>query len=162
MYNALDAHLLSSTQWNYTASNRNDPMVGDGWNQEDLSVWSLDQFDETDPQSGGRAVAGFSRPYVRAAQGSLLRQYFDRDTATFEATIDCNPDCPATEIVLPPVHYPAGVSMEVDGQPVLPTAEEKLLIYRSANKGTLTISVWPMPVEDPVHDAQPAKASPAR
>ena len=36
MYDALDALLLSSTQWNYTVSNRNDAMVGDGWNQEDL------------------------------------------------------------------------------------------------------------------------------
>jgi hypothetical protein len=162
MYNALDAHLLSSTQWNYTASNRNDPMVGDGWNQEDLSVWSIDQFDQTDPQSGGRAVAGFSRPYVRAAQGSLLSQRFDRQTGLFEARIDCDPDCPATEIVLPPVHYPAGVSMLVDGQPVQPTAKERLLIHHSANRGTLTISVRPKPVDDSVHDAQPAKASPAR
>jgi hypothetical protein len=137
--------LLSSTQWNYTASNRNDPMVGDGWNQEDLSVWSIDQFDSTDAQSGGRAVAGFSRPYVRAAQGTLLRQRFHRHTAIFEATIDCDPDCSATEIVLPPVHYPAGVSMLVDGQAVQPTAEEKLLIYHSTNRGTLTISIRPSP-----------------
>jgi hypothetical protein len=143
MYNALDTHLLSSTQWNYTASNRNDPMVGDGWNQEDLSVWSFDQFAATDPQSGGRAVAGFSRPYVCAAQGTLLRQRFDRHTGLFEATIDCDPNCPATEIVVPLVHYPAGVSVLVDGQPLTETPEGSVLNYHSQHGGILTISLRP-------------------
>ena len=32
MYDVFDELLLSSTQWNYTVSNRNDSMVGDGWN----------------------------------------------------------------------------------------------------------------------------------
>jgi hypothetical protein len=135
--------LLSSTQWNYTASNRNDPMVGDGWNQEDLSVWSFDQFAATDPQSGGRAVAGFSRPYVCAAQGTLLRQRFDRHTGLFEATIDCDPNCPATEIVVPLVHYPAGVSVLVDGQPLTETPEGSVLNYHSQHGGILTISLRP-------------------
>ena len=73
MYDALDNLLLSSTQWNYTASNRNDPMVGDGWNQEDLSIWSADQIDHPPhPDSGARALAGFCRPYIRAAQGQII------------------------------------------------------------------------------------------
>ena len=59
MYNALDRNLLSSTQWNYTASNRNDLSCGDGWNQEDLSVFSRDQqVDPANPDSGGRAKIG--------------------------------------------------------------------------------------------------------
>ena len=43
MYNALDTLLIGSTLWNYSASNRNDLAIGDGWNQEDLSVYSRDQ-----------------------------------------------------------------------------------------------------------------------
>ena len=73
MYDALDALLLSSTQWNYTASNRNDAKIGDGWNQEDLSIWSSDQVDDpADPDGGARALHGFCRPYVQAAQGELI------------------------------------------------------------------------------------------
>lgn len=73
MYDALDALLLSSTQWNYTASNRNDPMIGDGWNQEDLSIWSADQVNDlSDPDSGARALEGFCRPYVQATPGALI------------------------------------------------------------------------------------------
>ena len=48
MYNALDTLLINSTQWNYTASNRNDLAIGDGWNQEDLSIFSRDQ--QTNPR----------------------------------------------------------------------------------------------------------------
>ena len=55
--------LMNSTQWNYTASNRNDQAVGDGWNQEDLSIYSIDQrSDPADINSGGRALKGFVRP----------------------------------------------------------------------------------------------------
>ncbi|WP_309630164.1 cellulase family glycosylhydrolase [Brevundimonas sp.] len=85
MYNALDRLLLSSTQWNYTVSNRNDPAVGDGWNQEDLSIWSADQMQEG--HDGSRAVEGFSRPYVRRTPGRLISQRFDVAERRFEAAI---------------------------------------------------------------------------
>jgi len=79
MYNALDRHLLNCTLWNYTASNRNDAAIGDGWNQEDLSVFSRDQLsDANDVNSGGRALEGFVRPFVRACQGTLKEMRFDR------------------------------------------------------------------------------------
>ncbi len=103
MYDAIDALLLSSTQWNYTVSNRNDAMVGDGWNQEDLSIWSIDQMgDPADPDAGARALAGFCRPYVRAAQGNLVAQTWDAGNV-FRCTIDVDQgiDQP-TEIVVPP------------------------------------------------------------
>ena len=144
MYNALDALLLSSTQWNYTASNRNDPMVGDGWNQEDLSIWSIDQVDDpSDAQSGGRAIHGFSRPFVRAAQGRLVAQSFDRRTGHFEASIDCDPACGDTEVVLPRAHYPNGLSVWIDGEPVQATREAGILTYRHVERGTFTLSVRP-------------------
>ena len=143
MYNALDALLLSATQWNYTASNRNDPMIGDGWNQEDLSVWSEDQHNPADPASGGRAVAGFSRPYVRAAQGSLLAQSFDRSLGCFTAVIACDPTCPASEIVIPLVHYPQGADLSVDGAAQAIESERGVLRYRHAQAGTVEIVVTP-------------------
>lgn len=110
MYNALDHLLLSSTQWNYTVENRNDPMVGDGWNQEDLSIWSADQATSSgDPDSGGRAVDGFCRPYIQAAQGILLRQAFDLSSGIFEAEIEAHPNIAApTEVYVPRRQYPTG------------------------------------------------------
>lgn len=116
MYNALDRLLLSSTQWNYTVSNRNDPMIGDGWNQEDLSIWSHDQLIDGEPMSGGRAVEGFCRPYVRRAQGVIRGQCFDADNGTFEATIEVDPSIgAATEIYVPDVHFPQGYRTEIVG-----------------------------------------------
>ena len=104
MYDALDALLLSSTQWNYTASNRNDAMIGDGWNQEDLSIWSADQIeDPADPDAGVRALHGFCRPWVRAAQGILVSQVFN-GSDTFECVIDVDPDIAADTEIFVPAH----------------------------------------------------------
>lgn len=109
MYNAMDTHLLSSTQWNYTASNRNDPACGDGWNQEDLSVYSVDQ-------GGGRAVAGFVRPWVRACQGVLKRMRFERESGTFTFVFEADPSINApTEVFLPSVHYPGDFKVSGPG-----------------------------------------------
>ncbi len=102
MYDAIDALLLSSTQWNYTASNANNPMIGDGWNQEDLSIWSRDQVDDlTDPNAGARALDGFCRPFVCAAQGTIVLQSWSDDR--FRCVIDADLSIAApTEIFIPP------------------------------------------------------------
>jgi len=117
MYNALDALLLSSTQWNYTASNRNNLAIGDGWNQEDLSIFSRDQqIDPGDINTGGRALKGFVRPYARATQGVPRKVKFDRIEGTFEVVFDADPSIEGvTEIFLPRIQYPKGCAIEVDG-----------------------------------------------
>lgn len=141
MYNAIDRLLLSSTQWNYTVSNRNDPMVGDGWNQEDLSIWSSDQVEGADGlDAGGRAIDGFCRPYVRAAQGVLLRQFFCRETGVFEAEIDMDPALHApTEIYLPQRRFSDAPRVEGDaGTGVL---EAQILRITAEKAGRQTIRV---------------------
>lgn len=140
MYNAMDDLLLSSTQWNYTASNRNDPMVGDGWNQEDLSIWSIDQVEAAELASGGRAVEGFSRPYIQSAQGTIVSQRFDRASGQFEARIEIDTSIDAPTIIYVPVtHYGLGYSVtttpqqaaENDGQFIrIKASEVGLLIIR--------------------------------
>lgn len=109
-YDAMDMLLLSSTQWNYTATNRNDLRVGDGWNQEDLSVFSRDQ--QTDPDdlsSGGRAVEGFSRPYVQKAQGTLKSMHFDTRENRFVAEVEA-----AAEILAPTeIYWPARLAESI-------------------------------------------------
>ena len=105
MYNALDRLLLNSTQWNYTASNRNDPMIGDGWNQEDLSIWSPDQLTRSgDDADGARGLEGFRRPFAHAVQGDLLSQAFDRGRGRFEIAWTNAPELDAPTLVyLPPL-----------------------------------------------------------
>ncbi|MCB1309052.1 MAG: hypothetical protein KDK30_12760, partial [Leptospiraceae bacterium] len=116
MYDAIDHHLLHSTLWNYTASNRNDARIGDGWNQEDLSIYSADQkhgvFGSNagvsfHPDNGGRALSGFVRPYVRRAQGTLLSMQYNSKKRTFEAEIAVrtNTDGHPTEIFVPAQVY---------------------------------------------------------
>lgn len=117
MYDALDALLIHSTQWNYTASNRNDAWIGDGWNQEDLSVFSADQIDDpASPDAGGRAIDGFCRPFVRAAQGIIATVRFETETGVFTTSIDADPAIAApTEIYLPTRRYRTDLRIEVAG-----------------------------------------------
>lgn len=119
MYDALDALGLHSTQWNYTASNRSDLRIGDGWNQEDLSVFSRDQQDEpADPSSGGRAVRGFCRPYAQRVQGRAATGAFDRTTGAFRLDFTAWPDIAgATEIYAPKAQYPNGFVVRFEGVP---------------------------------------------
>lgn len=113
MYDALDALLISATQWNYTATNRNDPRIGDGWNQEDLSIWSSDQ--QAGGADGARARKGFSRPYVERAQGAIVAMQFDSDSARFEAEIDIDPTIAAPSvIVVPETCFPGGPIVTTD------------------------------------------------
>ncbi len=114
MYEAMDRLLISSTQWNYTASNRNDAATGDNWNQEDLSIFSKDQdTGPNDPSSGGRAVKGFSRPYARRIQGEPRSLKFDPFTHTLELSFDADPKLRApTEIFVPLIHFPAGAKVD--------------------------------------------------
>src|ERR1019366_4542487 len=117
MYNALDTLLINSTQWSYTASNSNDLAIGDGWNQEDLSIFSRDQrTDPADINSGGRALAGFVRPYARATQGIPRTMKFGRISGTFEFVFESDPSAAhSTEIFVPRSQYPRGCVLEVSG-----------------------------------------------
>jgi hypothetical protein len=142
MYNALDRLLLSSTQWNYTVSNRNDPMIGDGWNQEDLSVWSIDQVtDSEDPDAGGRAVHGFCRPYARAIQGTPVRQGFDSLSGHYQLELDANPAVTEpTEIYVPRLQFPSGYEITMNGEPVS-VMEDSQILYFPICSGRTTISI---------------------
>ena len=115
MYNALDNLQLHSTQWNYTASNRNDLRVGDGWNQEDLSIFSRDQqTSPNDINSGGRALAGFVRPYMRVCAGLPETIRFDRRSGRCE--ISYAADAGGTsEIFVTSLQYPDGFDIHLEG-----------------------------------------------
>lgn len=147
MYDALDALKLSSTQWNYTASNRNDLRVGDGWNQEDLSIFSPDQIDgdtPNDPDAGARALLGFCRPYAPLAQGTITTMRYADDR--FELALEADPaiDAP-TEIYVPEARFPGGVTVTVSQATARWThdrAAQKVLVW-AAEAGPLAIVVEP-------------------
>ncbi|MDE2854641.1 MAG: cellulase family glycosylhydrolase [Chloroflexota bacterium] len=131
---ALDDHLLSYTLWNYTPDNSNE--YGDGWNGEDLSIFSRDQQrDPGDIDAGGRALSAVVRPYARKVAGEPLNMRFDqkRGLFTFSFRHDAAVTEP-TEIYVPNSQFPAGYRVEVsDGEVEVLRAEQRLL-YRHSDK----------------------------
>jgi hypothetical protein len=91
-YDAVDANLLHSTLWNYTADNTVES--GDGWNDEDLSVFS-----------GGkeRAAAGWKRPYPMALAGEPLVIHWDRRRGIFRCRFRAESAIAAPTVVYLPV-----------------------------------------------------------
>jgi hypothetical protein len=146
MYDALDANVLHSTQWNYTASNRNDLRIGDRWNQEDLSIFSRDQQDDpSDPDSGGRAIEGFCRAYARAIQGRLTKMHFDRETARFTLAFEADADIAGvTEVYVPRRRYPYGFIARFEGVPAEPHRDAQRFTVRALATGSATIQIDPI------------------
>jgi hypothetical protein len=112
-YRALDATLLNSTHWNYTADNTH--AHGDSWNQEDFSLFSRDdQGDPRELDAGGRGIGAFVRPHVRHAAGRPLRMEFVRASGIFDLEIESDPSVKApTEVFVPRLQYPGGPRIEV-------------------------------------------------
>jgi hypothetical protein len=131
-YDALDAHLLSGTQWCYTPDN--DHAHGDQWNNEDLSVYCADD-------GGGRAVRGFARPFARHSQGRPEAMRFDPDTRRFELTLAVDTGVAApTEVVAPLATYPAGVVVEVStGAAVVEGGVVRWKVEEPADRASLVL-----------------------
>ncbi|NLG85319.1 MAG: cellulase family glycosylhydrolase [Firmicutes bacterium] len=126
---AMDDVLVSYTIWNYTADNIN--ARGDGWNDEDLSIFSRDQqTDPADLNSGGRALAAVLRPYARATAGEPLKMSFDYRRRRFEFEFCHAPAAAApTEFFIPNYRYPEGYRVEVSDGGYEKDPENQLLRY---------------------------------
>jgi hypothetical protein len=148
MYDAIDRLALHSTLWNYAASNRNDLTVGDRWNQEDLSIFSCDQqVTPADPDSGGRAVSGFCRPYARRVQGLLTHMRFEHMSARF--VLRYNADAAiagATEVYVPRLRYPRGFVVRAEGVPfaLSRSVAAQTLRVRAYESGAVWLTVTPV------------------
>lgn len=129
-FRAVEDSLLSCTLWNYTPDNTN--ARGDGWNGEDLSIFSRDQQDDpSDPDSGGRALDAAVRPYPRATAGEPVRLRFDRRSRRFEYEFLHDPEVTApTEIFVPRFQYPEGFVVEVSDGRVRADEGAQLVVYR--------------------------------
>lgn len=125
-YDAIDANLLHSTIWDFTA--QNDHTHGDGWNDEDLSIWS---------EGRPRALDGWRRPYPMATAGlprsftwdrkrRRLEYHFEPDYSISEPTVifapsDCFGGEPTISVTNTQGEAVEGLRFEWD--------EERLLMY---------------------------------
>lgn len=142
-YDALDTHLAHATLWCYTPDNTN--ADGDQWNQEDLSIFSRDQQrDPADPDSGGRAVAGFCRPTVRACAGRPLRQSFEHAAGLFTLEVDASGADVPTVVYVPRLHYTNGVACEVSSGQARYDAASQTLDWTGAAAGFQRLVVRPL------------------
>jgi len=137
MYNAMDHHFLSCTQWNYDASNVNDLRIGDGWNQEDCSIYSDDQRDDPgNINSGGRALKGCIRPFARCVQGVPREMAFDMKRGQFTLRFTADPAIPAPTVVcVPSIQFQDGYDIDAPGLEVTEdTALQRISFLAKENR----------------------------
>jgi hypothetical protein len=135
-YNAVDSNLLHSTIWNYTADNTN--ATGDGWNDEDLSIFS-----------GGkeRAVAGWKRPYPMATAGQPLAIKWNHQRGIFRYRFNADSAIDAPSIIYLPAEQfgpgtkirsiPTGIPLRFEHQP----NEQRLMVYNDGFGGEVEVVV---------------------
>jgi len=131
-YDAIDANLLHSTIWNYSATNTNKD--GDLWNEEDLSIYS---------EGKERAQAGWKRPYPMATAGKLLSFNWNGKNKKFTLTFipDINIKAP-TIIYLPEYIFGTSAKVETPLKWEHNKEEQKLFIYNDeSNTGEITVIV---------------------
>jgi hypothetical protein len=117
-------------------TNRNDPAIGDGWNQEDLSIWSADQADSDHPDAGARALEGFCRPFVRAADGTIRSVRYALKSGRFEAIIE-GPASGEAEIYLPAFRYGSdGSGGQLRKVPLEPAGQTRISFEPAADAVT--------------------------
>jgi len=135
-YDAVDNNLLHSTIWNYTTDNTNE--FGDGWNYEDLSLFS---------EGRERATAGWKRPYPMATAGQPLSINWDRKHVSFHYRFSADGAIAAPSIIwLPQEFFGPSPLVETHAQRAnlrweYSEAEQKLLIYNDGYSGEAEIKV---------------------
>jgi len=141
IYNALDANLLNSTQWNYTANNNN--KWGDLWNLEDMSIFSNDQqLDPHDINSGGRAIEGFCRPHFIYCAGIPLEMNFNYKEKSFNFKFDCDSSIRAPTIIyVPKIQYPNGFKISVSEGQHEKKEDKQLIFIKSKIDGIHSVTV---------------------
>ncbi len=141
---ALEKNFLNFTLWNYTADNTNER--GDGWNGEDLSIFSLSQ--QQDPQdinSGGRALEALVRPWPRKVAGEPVKIKYNLKSKKFSFRFRQEPGLDqATEIFIPAYSYPHGFQLWVsDGSFSIDTAATLVHWQPNPSKDVHTIRISP-------------------
>lgn len=140
-YNALDANLLHSTQWNYTADNTNE--WGDQWNLEDLSIFSKSQIiNPKDINSGGRAIEGFCRPHFIQCAGVPLKMEFNLKSGSFYLEFDGDASIKGpTLIYVPKVQYPNGFEVKASDGKIIKEEDKQIVSIEIQKNGIHTVNI---------------------
>lgn len=127
-YRAVEANLLDSTLWNYTADNSNER--GDLWNDEDFSIYSPDQRKVPEsPYSGGRALPACVRPYPIFTAGTPQKLSFDYLKGTFRYEYLGRKEGGDTELFIPSPQYQNGIEVTLSDGNFEYLREEQRLIH---------------------------------
>jgi len=130
-FNAVDANLLHSTLWNYTADNTNEH--GDGWNDEDLSIFS---------EGAERAAGGWKRPYPMATAGKPLSISWNRRKGVFRYRFNADGGIAEPTIVyLPAERFGITARVETPLRFELRQDEQRLLVFNDGKSGELEVAV---------------------
>ncbi|MBE7413596.1 MAG: cellulase family glycosylhydrolase [Leptospiraceae bacterium] len=133
---AVEKNLVNVTLWNYTPDNTHS--LGDRWNEEDLSIYSMDTPVHVDPD-GGRGVRAFSRPYPIKTNGEPLSILFEIEKSLFKYSFKVNPkEEGQCTIYLPPIHYKNGFKVLVNSGSFSYSKTDNLLYF----KGTKGIELY--------------------
>jgi hypothetical protein len=142
-YDAIDANLLSSCQWNYNPANCN--KWGDLWNLEDFSIFSRDQQTvdwKKDIDSGGRAIQGFCRPHFISVAGIPLQMEFNMKNKTFFFAFDGDTSISSPTIIyVPNIQYPKGYHVEVSEGTVEKSEETQLVTITIHQNGLHNVNI---------------------
>jgi hypothetical protein len=128
--------MLHSTIWNYSASNTN--KYGDGWNDEDLSIFS---------EGRERAAAGWKRAYPMAVAGKLLGFKWNTKRKEFICHFKADKNIKAPSIIYLPAETSgentgASSKIETGGLRYEHNSEEqRLLVYNDDYSGEAIIKV---------------------
>jgi len=136
-YDAVDANLLHSTIWNYTAGNTN--KYGDGWNDEDLSIFS---------EGRERAAAGWKRPYPMAAAGKILLFNWNQKQKKFTFRFEADGGIKSPTIIYLPSET-FGVSPKIEANTPAKNKlryeynfnEQQLLVYNDDYSGEAEVLI---------------------
>ena len=106
-------------------------------------MFSRDQAaDPKDLNSGGRALAGFVRPYARAVQGIPKQMKFDREKGVFTFIYDADPAIKqATEIFVPRVQFPDDFTVSAEHGVVGLDPAAQLVRVSARERGEQTITI---------------------
>jgi hypothetical protein len=129
-YDAVDANLLHSTIWNYTADNTN--KTGDNWNDEDLSIFS---------EGKERATAGWKRPYPMATAGIPVLFHWDRKKGIFTYRFKADGAIAAPTVIYIPPEFGPNVTITTPLRHEYKPEEQRLLVYNDGKEGEMLIQV---------------------
>lgn len=137
-FRAMENNHANYALWNYTASNSN--LLGDNWNGEDLSIFSLSQTStdkEENIDNGGRALRAVIRPFASVVNGLVNSTSFNMQTGSFRLNFSdtsVHKKNLPTVIHLPAFYYLQGHRVELSDGKLVATDNPTVWHYFASKK----------------------------